>query len=149
METEPNSIICWRIDFIPQQLLSNLPALPAAGAWCGPTNFRSLWIILQQAADGRKQRWNVAFYDTPDDLRVNAIVIVDKDIARGDHLPPRNLGIRSPKLTADLTRRFPNDFQVPANSIGQERFGHATLPAKFAALNNLMTAIANVLKVCP
>jgi hypothetical protein len=56
--------------------------------------------------------------------------------------------MRCPKLNADLTRRFSNDFQVPANSVQQEGFGYVTSPAKLAALSRLKAAIANVLKVC-
>src|SRR5207244_4172390 len=104
----------------------------------------SIWVLRQQKEDSGKQRRYVAFHDTPDYLGIKAIVVVDKDVARRDHLSPRNLGMRSAKLSADFARRFANNFQVSANSVHQERIGHVTLMSKLATLTRLKAGIANV-----
>jgi hypothetical protein len=56
--------------------------------------------------------------------------------------------MRRAKLIADFARHFSNDFQIPANSVQEDGFGHVTPPAKLAAFSRLKAAIANVLKVC-
>lgn len=56
--------------------------------------------------------------------------------------------MRCPKLDAEFAGRFSDDFEIPANGVQKERFGHVTLPAKLSTLSRLEAAIADVPKVC-
>ena len=64
---------------------------------------------LQSPEDGRKlcaKRRKIPFKYAPQHLKVNAEIVVDKDVAQACHIPPGDIGIARPDFLGDVLRRL-------------------------------------------
>ena len=61
--------------------------------------------------------WQIASRDAPHSVKVNALVVVDKDISKAGHQVPRNRRMSFPILVGQPLRGFANDFEVSDDGV--------------------------------
>ena len=76
----------------------------------------------QQIDDLLPQDGKIAFNDVLQDMRVNQIICVRKNVSCSDDSSPCNLRVGQPILITELSGRFANDFKIATYGIKYHRF---------------------------
>ena len=71
------------------------------------------WWWRKQRLDMRDELWQVLGDKLPHQLGLDISVFMGEDVALGDDLSPRDLGMSLLETRADPTRRFADDLDCP------------------------------------
>jgi hypothetical protein len=89
----------------------------AAGTWCSAASdsiaFPSLFAALERSLyfqQGLLKGWQVVLYRLPNDLAVNALILMPKDIADAGDVLPTNFLVRRLQLAGKMAAGLGNDF---------------------------------------
>lgn len=62
---------------------------------------------------------NFPVHDSPNQVRVDCIVVVDQNVSKIVHLAPGNFRVNCPKFRTQLSRRLAQHFEIPADRVQQ------------------------------
>jgi hypothetical protein len=72
---------------------------------------------MKNCPAGDKQLWDLIRCNAPDNLLIDAEIVVDEDIAHSNDSAPRNVGLNVSQFVWKYPNRFANNLNVPNRRI--------------------------------